>query len=597
MVYRFADFELDEKRRELRLRGREVGLQPRVLDLLLYLVRNRDRVVGKEELLETLWSDVIVVDGALQRAMSLARTALQQGGARDVIRTYARHGYRFCGEVECEDDGPASGDVGAPATADAASPLCQARRAYDRGDWEEAVHCFREVDRNDGLTAADLERWAHAGRCAGRETDAVAPLERAVTAHAAVGDRVGAARAALLLTQIQQEQREGAVAQGWLNRAANFLAGEANCREHGLLEWLRSRFAAAEGALEEAARRAEQAHVLGQRIGDADLEALSLLQWGLVRIAQGDIQAGTALQDEAGAAALGEQVSPWVACTVYCGIVWGCRNRADWDRAAQWTEQYDRWIGRGQLAHFPGLCRLHRAEVLGVKGELDEAEREVREACEMLAVNAPWALGDAYRVLGEMRLSCYDLRSAEEAFRRAYELGWDPQPGYAQLHLQQGRADAAVRALERSLADTRWTQSQRRGLLLAHLAIAATAAGYCERATAAMEELDANPDLYATPALAALVERARAEVALCEARQNEAVASLRRSLQAWQEIGAPLHVATLRLRLVEIHMQDGDPDLAELELTAAEAAFRKVGAKAALGACESIRKTHSLGFT
>src|SRR5437763_15647852 len=99
MVHRFDGYELDEAQRELRLQGRDLALQPKLFDLLLYLVRHRDRVVSKQELLDTLWADTFVADGALQRAMSLVRTALEPGGARDSIRTLARHGYRFCAPV------------------------------------------------------------------------------------------------------------------------------------------------------------------------------------------------------------------------------------------------------------------------------------------------------------------------------------------------------------------------------------------------------------------------------------------------------------------------------------------------------------------
>src|SRR5439155_8238171 len=364
--------------------------------------------------------------------------------------------------------------------------------------------------------------------------------------------RRGAARAALLLAQIQFERREAAVAQGWHNRAARFLAGEEETREHGRLEWLASGFAAASGDLEEAARRAEGAVRLGQRLADHDLEALGLLYWGVARLALGDVQSGTALQDEAGAAALAGEVSPWVGGHVYCGIIWGCRNRLDWQRAAQWTEQFSRWCERSGLGGYPGLCRLHRAEVLSVCGEVTAAEQEIREASEQLAASAPWAEGDAYRVLGELRLACGDLTAAETAFRRAYDLGWDSQPGYALLHLAHGRADAAVRGLERALADRRWMNGQRRGLLLAGMAIAATAAGQEDRARAALEELEAQPDLCSTPALAAMLARARAEVALAGERRPEAIASLRQGLQLWQEIGAPLNAASLRLRLAEL---------------------------------------------
>ena len=94
-LHRFGAFELDKSGRALRLNGRELGLQPQVFDVLWFLVANRERVVSKEELLETLWPGVVVTEGSLQRAISVARAALQQGGLKNAIRNYARRGYRF----------------------------------------------------------------------------------------------------------------------------------------------------------------------------------------------------------------------------------------------------------------------------------------------------------------------------------------------------------------------------------------------------------------------------------------------------------------------------------------------------------------------
>src|SRR5262245_42800513 len=84
MVHRFQTFEIDEDARELRAGGRVLPLQPRVFDLLLYLAKNRERVVSKDELLDTIWPGVTVADGSLQRAVSLARAALAEAGASDV---------------------------------------------------------------------------------------------------------------------------------------------------------------------------------------------------------------------------------------------------------------------------------------------------------------------------------------------------------------------------------------------------------------------------------------------------------------------------------------------------------------------------------
>jgi DNA-binding winged helix-turn-helix (wHTH) protein len=63
MVFRFYAFKLDEQRRELSVGGRELRLQPRVFDVLAYLLRHRDRVVSKDELLQVLWPGMVVVDG------------------------------------------------------------------------------------------------------------------------------------------------------------------------------------------------------------------------------------------------------------------------------------------------------------------------------------------------------------------------------------------------------------------------------------------------------------------------------------------------------------------------------------------------------
>ncbi|WP_181164441.1 winged helix-turn-helix domain-containing protein [Amaricoccus solimangrovi] len=95
MRHSFGPYVLDEDARELLLRGAPVAIQPRVFDLLVHLVRNAGRAVPKDELMDTLWPDVIVTEASLHRLASLARRALDPGGAGSAIRSVARHGYRF----------------------------------------------------------------------------------------------------------------------------------------------------------------------------------------------------------------------------------------------------------------------------------------------------------------------------------------------------------------------------------------------------------------------------------------------------------------------------------------------------------------------
>jgi pimeloyl-ACP methyl ester carboxylesterase len=97
-IHRFAGFELDASRRELRRAGEVRPLQPQAFAVLDYLVRNRQRAVPKRELLDELWPDSTVGEGSLQRAIHLVRTALDDDGT--LIRTVPKLGYRFAGEVE-----------------------------------------------------------------------------------------------------------------------------------------------------------------------------------------------------------------------------------------------------------------------------------------------------------------------------------------------------------------------------------------------------------------------------------------------------------------------------------------------------------------
>ena len=99
-VFRFGDYALDAGRRELTRRGTLVAVEPQVFDLLLYLVQNRDRVVSKDDLLEAVWGGRIVSESTLTSRINAARSAVGDTGARqEKIRTMARKGFRFVGEV------------------------------------------------------------------------------------------------------------------------------------------------------------------------------------------------------------------------------------------------------------------------------------------------------------------------------------------------------------------------------------------------------------------------------------------------------------------------------------------------------------------
>lgn len=129
MKYRFGDFELDEEQRQLRRGGALVDLQPLVFNLISLLVRNRERVVSKDELLDTLWPDVTVTEASIQRAVSIARGSLGDD-SHQLIRTFSGYGYRFCGVVQ-GDAGTSAAPPAETAPDPAAAPSIQYARAAD----------------------------------------------------------------------------------------------------------------------------------------------------------------------------------------------------------------------------------------------------------------------------------------------------------------------------------------------------------------------------------------------------------------------------------------------------------------------------------
>src|SRR5262245_40018662 len=99
---------LDGTRRELRVGSALVSVEPQVFDLLEFLICNRDRVVSRDDLVASVWAGRVVSDSAIAARINAVRRAIGDDGERQRwIRTVARKGFRFVGEVR-EEPGPAS---------------------------------------------------------------------------------------------------------------------------------------------------------------------------------------------------------------------------------------------------------------------------------------------------------------------------------------------------------------------------------------------------------------------------------------------------------------------------------------------------------
>jgi DNA-binding winged helix-turn-helix (wHTH) protein len=112
--YTFASFELDEERYQLRGGGAVIKLQPKVMEVLLHLVRNADRACSKDELIDAVWADVNVSEASLVRCVAVLRRALGETEAdASIIQTVRGRGYRIGVPVETGGQA-ASALVGAP---------------------------------------------------------------------------------------------------------------------------------------------------------------------------------------------------------------------------------------------------------------------------------------------------------------------------------------------------------------------------------------------------------------------------------------------------------------------------------------------------
>lgn len=301
-----------------------------------------------------------------------------------------------------------------------------------------------------------------------------------------------------------------------------------------------------------------------------------------------------AILDEAAVAAVTGELEPFTAGGLYCATIGACAALGDWSRAAQWTEAQDRWCKREQINGFPGMCRLHRAEIKRIHGDWLEAEAEARRAAEELESFLPAAVSAALYEIGQIKLRRGDLAGAEEMLLRSHAIGRDPEPALSLLRLAEGKVDAAMssinRALEQPSRSPVWawappdTPLSRIALLPALVEIS-LAAGNVAAARAAADELADLATRYTSVSVRASAACARGSVELAEGRQAEGRVALRSAVDLWAELDAPFELARCRVSLAETHVADGDRDSAVLELRAARAAF------AALGAMPDVRRT------
>jgi tetratricopeptide (TPR) repeat protein len=295
-----------------------------------------------------------------------------------------------------------------------------------------------------------------------------------------------------------------------------------------------------------------------------------------------------ALIDEAMAAAVSGELGPKVTGRIYCNMMGTCEKLADYQRAAEWSDAARRWCEPHAGSGYPGICRVHRAEIMRLRGSWSDAETEALHAADELKGFYHIAAGEAFYEIGEIRLRMGDLGRAEEVFRQAHELGRDPVPGLALVRLAEGKIGAARALIDRAVADRPEGSLERARLLPASVQIA-LAAGELDLARAAAADLAAIAGRYGSTALQASAAQARGAVQLADSNTDEAVPTLRRACKLWQEVQLPYETAATRLLLAGAYRATGHSDDAELELQAAMSTFKGLGADIGTANALSVR--------
>jgi pimeloyl-ACP methyl ester carboxylesterase/DNA-binding winged helix-turn-helix (wHTH) protein len=133
MIFVFGDCEIDCDRRELRRDGVPIRVEPQVFDVLVQLIRHRNRVVSKDELMQAVWQGRVVSEDTLTSRIGAARRAVgDSGGRQQLIRTVPRRGFRFLGELR-----EPAGDGGTAA----AEPTAARLPVADTGIQQQITFC------------------------------------------------------------------------------------------------------------------------------------------------------------------------------------------------------------------------------------------------------------------------------------------------------------------------------------------------------------------------------------------------------------------------------------------------------------------------
>jgi DNA-binding winged helix-turn-helix (wHTH) protein/ATP/maltotriose-dependent transcriptional regulator MalT len=597
-IYEFGSFVLDVEDRRLLLRGRPVALRGKAFDTLCVLVENHGRLVAKEALMKAVWPDALVEDGNLANTIALVRKVLGSDETlADQVETVPGHGYRFVGRItavrEATGAEAPSASSAAPIPLEQHRDLTAARKSLAAGAWQDARLAFERVleaeETPEALEGLGLAAWWLDA------ADVVFDArERAFRGYRARGDHQSAARLAVWIAWDSAAFRgEEGVAKGWLQRARRLLEGRPDSPEHA---WLAARAAVFtlldDGDPEEAEKLAAEAIRVAQAIGAIDYEMVGRALLGFALVTTGRVTEGVRELDEVSAAILaGELTDRLLIALAGCYLIGACDRARDHGRAVQWCDRIKEHSRKWGLKPLFAVCRTQYASVCMWRGAWEEAERELTNACDELALCRPGMTTDGLARLGELRRRQGRFDEAASLFERC---GGHPiaSVGRAAIAADRGDFQAAADLAERHLRRLPVMNRTERANALEVLIRAHAASGWAadrQRAGAALEELrsiaagaQTAPLLASASLSAGLLSRADDDLVTARRELEDAVDLFERS-------GAPFEAACARVELASTLQRIDRHDAAVKEIDRAIEELGRLDAGHEIATAQALR--------
>ena len=465
-----------------------------------------------------------------------------------------------------------------PGPVDFGALVAHGHEAQATHRFAEAHDAFTRAQRHGELSTDDVLAWSDAAWWLGHSDQA---LELAELGHQRLLDDglpVRAAMEAMSVGFLLMLRGELATGSGWLQRGRSLVEGSRDEHAMGYVLHLDAEEALESGDFERAVEFARRAREVGRQGSDTALTSLALMTEGTARLRAGAVSEAMALLDEAMLPVQAGRIAPEYAGNLYCQMIAICWELADLRRAREWTAATERWCEQfDSSVMFSGICRMHRVQLRQVAGDWKAAELEAEVVCRELVGMNTAVVAEGHYLLGDLLRLRGAGEEAEAAYRRAHELGRDPQPGLALLRAQSGQAAVAMTSLETALAGHQEADYRRAPLLRAVVEVAIEV-GDLQAARNAADELAVMAERCRTDGLRTAAVHGRGAIELAGGEAAAAIAPLREAIRLAQELDAPYDAAKARMLLAEAYVVLGDQDTGRLEFDAAAATLDRLGA-------------------